>query len=98
MLDRDCKANCDILSKKLIDRRFKKAEIYDSKSKTFDRNRGDLLTQNDETIIVFSKRERGRNKHWNILQITNEFKDVFPEPPAMCFGRSKNLDENNSQQ
>ena len=54
MLDRDCKANCDILSKKLIDRRFKKAEIYDSKSKTFDRNRGDLLTQNDETIIVFT--------------------------------------------
>ena len=33
---------------------LKKTEIYDSKSKTFDRNRGDLLTQNDETIIVFT--------------------------------------------
>ena len=48
-------------------------------------------------MIVFTKRERGRNKHWDILQINNEFKDVFPEPPTMC-GRSKNLDENNSQQ
>ena len=49
-------------------------------------------------MIVFTKRERSRNKHWDILQINNEFKDVFPEPPTMCFGRNKNLDENNSQQ
>ena len=30
-------------------------------------------------------------KHWNILQINNEFKNVFPEPPIMCFRRNKNM-------
>ena len=40
--DHNFKANCDILSKKLIDRGYKKAEIYDSISKTFDRNREDI--------------------------------------------------------
>ena len=34
--------------KKLIDRGYKKAEIYDSISKIFDRNREDLLTQKNE--------------------------------------------------
>ena len=34
----DFKANCDILSKKIIDRGYQKAEIYGSISKTFDRN------------------------------------------------------------
>ena len=43
--DRDFKASYDILSKKPIDRGYKKAEIYDNVSKTFDRNREDLLTQ-----------------------------------------------------
>ena len=37
--DCDFKASCDILSKKRIDRGYKKAQIYDSISKTFDRNR-----------------------------------------------------------
>ena len=35
----DFKANCDILSKKLIERGYKKAEIYNTISKTYDRNR-----------------------------------------------------------
>ena len=30
-------------------------------------------------------------KDWNILQISNELKNVFPEPPIMCFRRNKNL-------
>ena len=30
-------------------------------------------------------------KHWNILQINNEFKNVFPEPPIIFFRRKKNL-------
>ena len=30
-------------------------------------------------------------KHWNILQINNEFKNVFPEPPIKCFRRNKNM-------
>ena len=30
-------------------------------------------------------------KHWNILQINNKFKNVFPEAPIMCFHRNKNL-------
>ena len=46
--DHDFKANYDILSKKLIVRGYKKAEIYDNISKTLDRNREDLLTQNYE--------------------------------------------------
>ena len=41
-------STCDILSKKLIDRGYKRAEIDDSISKTFDRNREDLLKQNNE--------------------------------------------------
>ena len=46
--DHNFKANSDILSKKFIDRGYKKAKIYDSISKTFERNNGDLLTQNNE--------------------------------------------------
>ena len=30
-------------------------------------------------------------KHWNILQINNEFKNVFPEPLIKCFRRNKNM-------
>ena len=30
-------------------------------------------------------------KHWNILQINSEFKNVFPEPPIKCFRRNKNM-------
>ena len=30
-------------------------------------------------------------KHSNISQISNEFKNVFPEPPIMHFRKSKNL-------
>lgn len=30
-------------------------------------------------------------KHYNALQINNEFDDVVAEPPVMCFCRSKNL-------
>ena len=33
---------------KLIARGYKKAEIYNSITKTFDRNRKDILTQNNE--------------------------------------------------
>ena len=43
---RDFKANCGILLKKL--RGYKKAEIYGSLLKAFDRNKEDLLTQNNE--------------------------------------------------
>ena len=74
--DRDFKANWDILSKKRIDRGYKKAEIYDSISKTFDRNREDLLTQNNEPnyrITLTSTYNRtlpnvkeSARKHWNI--------------------------------
>ena len=30
-------------------------------------------------------------KDWNILHISNELKNVFPEPPITCFRRNKNL-------
>ena len=35
--------------------------------------------------------EKAVKKHWNILQIDNEFKDVFPDPTIMCFHKNKNL-------
>ena len=99
--DGDFRANCDILSKKLINRGYEKAEIYDSISKTFDRNGEDLLTQNKEPkyriplTLTYNRtlpnvKVTGK-KHWNILQINNEFKDVFAEPPIMCFRRNKDL-------
>ena len=78
---------------------YKKADICDSISKTFDRNRGDLLTQNNEpkyriplTLTynrTLSNVKEALKKHWNILQINNEFKGVFSEPPFMCFRRNK---------
>ena len=70
------------------------AEIYDNTSKTFDRNREDLLTQNNEpkyrTPLIPNVKEVVRNQQ-TILQINNEFKNVFPEPTIMCFLRNKNL-------
>ena len=64
------------MKKKRIDRGYKKAEIYDSISKTFDRNREDLLTQNNEPnyrITLTSTYNRtlpnvkeSARKHWNI--------------------------------
>ena len=93
------------MPKKLIDGGYKKAEIYHSISKTFDdRNREDLLTQNNEPKYripltlsyncTLPNMKEAVKKHWTILQINNEFKNVFPEPPIMCFHRN----ENNSQQ
>ena len=89
--------------KKLIDRGYKKAEIYDSISKIFDRNREDLLTQKNERkyriplILTYNRtltnvKETAR-KYWNILQINNEFKNVFPELSIMRFRRNKNLED-----
>ena len=70
------------------------AEIYDNISKTFDRNREDLLTQNNESKyripLIPNVKETLRNQQ-TILQINNEFKNVFPEPTIMCFLRNKNL-------
>ena len=70
------------------------AEIYDDISKTFDRNREDLPTQNNEpkyrTSLIPNVKEVVRNQQ-TILQVNNEFKNVFPEPTIMCFLRNKNL-------
>ena len=73
-------------------------EIYDSISKAFDRNRKDLLTQNNEPkyriALAFTYNRTLPNvketvkKHWNILQINNKFEDLFSEPLVMCFYRS----------
>ena len=81
---------------KFIDRRYKKTEIYDSVSKTFDRNRDNLLTQNNEPkysaplTLTYNHTlpnvKEAVKKHWNILSIK-----VFLEPPIMCFRRNKNL-------
>ena len=64
------------MSKKRIDRGYKKAEIYGSISKTFNRNREDLLTQNNEpnyriTLTLTYNRtlpnvKEAERKHWNI--------------------------------
>ena len=87
--------------KKIIDRGYKKAEIYDNLSKTFDRNREGILTQNNEpkcriplTLAynrILPNGKEAAKKHWIILQINNEFKDVFPEPPITCFCRNEIL-------
>ena len=73
-------------------------EIYDSISKAFDRNRKDLLTQNNEPkyriALAFTYNRTLPNvketvkKHWNILQINNKLEDLFSEPLVMCFCRS----------
>ena len=44
----DFKASCDIVSKRPIDKGYKRTEMYDSISKTFGKNTEDLLTQNNE--------------------------------------------------
>ena len=80
---------------------LRKAEIYDSISKTFDKNREDPPTQNNKPkyraplTLTYNRTlpnvKEAVRKHWNILQINNEFKNVFPEPAIMCFLRNKNL-------
>ena len=99
--DCDFNAHCDILTKEFIDRGYKKAEIYDSISKTFDRNRENLLTPNNEpkqgnplTLTWNRTLPNAKDvvrKRWNISQINSKVKNVFPEPPIMCFRRNKNL-------
>ena len=42
-------------------------------------------------MTAYQKERLETLKHWNILHINNEFKDVFPEPPVMCFRRNKNF-------
>ena len=90
-----------IEDEKLIDRGYKTAEIYDSISKTSDKNREHLLTQNNETkyriplTLTFNRTLSNVNeavkKHWNILQVNNEFKDIFAVPLLKYFWRNKNL-------
>ena len=89
------------MSKNLIDGGYKKAEIYDSISKAFHRNRKDLLTQNNEPKyripLAFTYNSTLPNvketvkKHWNISQINNKLEDLFSEPLVMCVCRSKHL-------
>ena len=89
------------MSEKPIDRGYKRADIYDSISKRFGRNREELLTQNNKpkykiTLTLTYNRtlpnvKEAVTKHWNTLQIINKFKNVFPQPPLMCFHRNKNL-------
>ena len=86
------------MSEKPIDRGYKRA---DSISKRFGRNREELLTQNNKpkykiTLTLTYNRtlpnvKEAVTKHWNTLQIINKFKNVFPQPPLMCFHRNKNL-------
>ena len=76
-------------------------KINDSVSKTSDRNKEDLLTQNNEPkyrvplTLTYNRTlhnvKDGVKKHSNISQISNEFKNVSPEPPIMHFRKSKNL-------
>ena len=83
---------------KFIDRGYKKTEIYDSVSKTFDRNTDNLVTQNNKpkysaplTLTcnhTLPNVKEAVKKHWNILSI-----NVFLEPPIMCFRRNKNLND-----
>ena len=77
------------------------AKINDSVSKTSDRNKEDLLTQINEPkyrvplTLTYNRTlhnvKDGVKKHSNISQISNEFKNVFPESPIMYFHKSKNL-------
>ena len=65
------------------------------------RNSEDLLTQNEKyryRILLtltynrsLSNVKEAVRRHWNILQTNNELKNVFPEPPVMCFRRNENL-------
>ena len=87
--------------KKTIDRGYRQDDICDKISKIFDRNREDILTQNNEPkyriLLTFTYSRTLPNvneavkKQWNILKINNTFKDLFPEPPIMCFHRNKHL-------
>ena len=86
---------------KLIRRGYKKADIYGSISKTFDRSKKDLLTQNNEpkyripltltSNCPLPNLKEAVKKHWKILQMNSEFKGVFPEPQIICFCRNKSL-------
>ena len=88
---------------KLIDRVYEKVEIHDSILKAFDRNREDLLTQNNkpkyriQSILTYNRTlpnvKEAVRKHLNILKINNEFKNVFLEPPIMCFRINKYLND-----
>ena len=90
-----------LVARFLVDREYKTAEIYGSMSETFDKNREDLLTQNNEpkhriplTLTynhTLPNLKEPVKKHWNILPISNEFENVFLEPPIMCFRRNKNF-------
>ena len=72
--------------KKNIDRGYKKAEIYDSISKKFDKNREDTLTQNNEPKYripltlptYFTKRDRSSKETLEYKNVKLEFKDIFP--------------------
>ena len=87
---------------KLIDRRYKKGELYEGISKAFDRNKKNRIKQNEPKYRIpftltynryLPNPKEAVKKFWKILKINNKFKDVFPEPPILCFARHKNLKE-----
>ena len=98
--DQGFPANCNILSKRLAETGYKKAEICSSISKTSSKNRKDLLKQNKIPssrilLLIYNDTlpnvKEGVKKNWNVLKMNNELRDIFAEPPLMCFSKNKTL-------
>lgn len=98
--DQGFPANCNILSKRLAEIGYKKAEICSSIPKTSSKNRKDLLKQNKIPssrilLLIYNDTlpnvKEGVKKNWNVLKMNNELRDIFAEPPLMCFSKNKNL-------
>lgn len=79
-----------------------KTEICKSISKTFNKNRKDLLKQNktlnfkNPIILIHNYTlpnvKKAVKKDWDVLKINNKFKDIFAEPPLMSFHINKKLE------
>ena len=79
-----------------------KTEICKSVSKTFNKNRKDLLKQNktpnfkNPIILIHNYTlpnvKKAVKKDWDVLKINNKFKDIFAEPPLMSFHINNKLE------
>ena len=102
--EEDFMKQCSDLTKRFIERGYQKTEIQNDIIKAKRVNRTDLLNKSNETkstripfILTYNRTlpnvKRAVNKHWSLLHVNSELKEVFKDPPMICFRRNKNLND-----
>ena len=100
--NQDYKKHTNNLKNVFISRGYKEEHVNDQLEKAEKVTRSEALVEKEKAqlkriplVVTFNRTlpdiRSIINKHWPILQVNAELKDVFSEPPILAFKRNKNL-------